>query len=317
MTALTPGLTPEQPDSRPSVSPAEETNRPGAAASGRRRRLLLVVAGATVAVAATGAALSLHDGGSAPAADFCWSLAPQSEPADDGSLRACGDALETAATGRPAGSTAPEEAVRHTDEQARMFKKIVTSYGAQAPDGEEVPVEIAPQMANVLAHFHQDVHQVLGRTSRSASAGDPEVPHTALTAFMRSVSAEDDAFRTTYRSQLREVSREIDGLTKEELTRAPGGADDRARAVVERSGSVIGGLVQARDDALKAALDGEPDSATEEKLAENYEKNGYPRLRHLLHAHASKVGVPADELADTGGRMGDLTGWTSSAYRSA
>lgn len=238
---------------------------------------------------------------------FCWSLVPGGEPEGGASTADCGDALETAMTGRPPGSPVPEGKPEHDEERVRVFEETVRSYADHV-----MPAEVRGNMANVLAHYAVDVHGVLvGRES----ANNTGVAGEELVPFLRGVFEDESGFRTVHDTQIARVDEALGELDHDDFTTVPDGGTDRAMGTVSDGGTVLGTLTQIRRTAI--AEQGDEDAATKGKLIDTYEEYGLPRLRSMIQDRAVETGVPEGEVGESGSRSALLLQEAGQAYTAA
>ncbi|WP_141693601.1 DUF6571 family protein [Streptomyces sp. PTY087I2] len=191
---------------------------------------------------------------------------PDAQDADSGI--GFGLALEAAATGRPPGTAdVPEGYERHSAAQSRVFEEIIRSYAESATSerhGSVIPENMRQNMGNIVAHYPDDIHQILGKNADfsspeySTKPNDLNVSNGELTRFLREASADGGAYRTIHDSQVGVIAQEIDGLSKGDLTIRPGAEQaDTAMGVMRESGYVMGTLDQIRADVLTDNRDAE------------------------------------------------------------
>ncbi|MCG3041023.1 hypothetical protein L7D48_10695 [Streptomyces sp. S1A] len=197
------------------------------------------------------------------------------DKADADSHVGFGAALEAAMTGQvpgeerrdPAAGIAEaqteeekEKAERDLRKRIRVFEEVVDSYAKiSAVDKSAVPENVRHNMANTIAYYPNDIHDILGtngdfsRASTKTEPNDISINRTEMLQFVRGVSEDGGAFRKIHDSQMVVISNNIAGLEKEDLQN--GSVD--ARGVARSSGQVMGSLDYIRADVLGADRDEE------------------------------------------------------------
>ncbi|MYR81168.1 hypothetical protein K7395_11605 [Streptomyces filamentosus] len=175
-----------------------------------------------------------------------------------------GAALEAAATGRTPGSSAPEGFTEHTAAQTRVLEEVVRSYSEITKiDQGAMPENIRVNMANTLAHYPGDVHDILSGgvdysdPDFSTHPNDVSVKTEEMNRFVRALSEDGGAFRMLHDSQLGHIAEQIDTLEKDDFTQKPTGNSDAAIGIARDSGKVMGTLDEIRADTLGDKRDSE------------------------------------------------------------
>ncbi|MEU3450084.1 hypothetical protein AB0H29_23095 [Streptomyces thermolilacinus] len=167
-----------------------------------------------------------------------------------------GAALEAASTGNVPGTPASENFTKHTPAQTRVLESLITSYAEIAKiDQTAMPANIRVNMANALAYYPEDVHQILadqvnyaGRDSTEPNGVD--VSTEDMRKFIRAASEDGGAFRMIHDSQMGLITEQISSLDRQDLTQKPTGNNDHAMGVVVDAGKIMGTLDEVRADAL-------------------------------------------------------------------
>lgn len=207
-----------------------------------------------------------------------------------------GAALEAAATGHAPGTDVPDDFTKHTDAQKRVFQEVVTSYAdITKTDQTAMPENIRQNMANTVAYYPDDVHDILGmRGLDQTDDNGLTVERGDMVRFLRGASEDGGAFRTIHDSQMAAVAGQVHGLDHDDFTQgAPGGSSDHARGVMQESGKVMGSLDRIRADVLADDRDGEIDRNNWNKIYKY----------HLIAAPLAAVpyvGADAVRLVDIG-----------------
>ncbi|WP_149180659.1 DUF6571 family protein [Streptomyces sp. TRM49041] len=202
---------------------------------------------------------------------------------EDGDARVgFGAALEAAATGNVPGTPAPEEFAKHTAAQTRVLESVITSYAEIAKiDQTAMPANIRVNMANALAYYPGDVHQILvdqvdyAVGSESTDPNGLGVSTEDMRKFIRAASEDGGAFRMIHDSQMGHITERISSLDEQDLTQRATGNNDHAMGVVIDAGMVIGTLDEVRADALIDERDRQTSENNWNK-AYNYHMYGAP-----------------------------------------
>lgn len=295
-------------------------------ARNKRTRNLVSLA-AALAVLTAGAAFWAWQRADAPddGAATCRAVLSELGVESTGSVHACGDALETAMTGKPAGAkaaSAPTE--RMPEARSRNFEKVVSAFTKDVAPGEaDIPEAIRGNVANAVTYYTDDVFQILTGQVDYSNEIDSTIPNDidlspeTLSDFLRPLAADEEAFDSIRASVFRRIDSDIASLDKADLTRAPKPAPgepdmDDARGVAIGSGSVTGVLRGLSGEALTVKYG----KGTEQRMAaleRDVERFGLPRLMKAFITRAESVGVP--DPSDSGSRFGDILYTAESSYR--
>lgn len=135
-----------------------------------------------------------------------------------------GAALEAAATGNVPGTEAPKDFATHSKAETRVFEHMVEAYGADAKDDpESIPGNLRQNMANTVAAYPHDVHDVLGKNMdysnphNSTDPNDVSVKDKRLQQFLLGVSQDGGAFRTIHDSQAQVIAQDVAGLDRQDF----------------------------------------------------------------------------------------------------
>ncbi|MEU7568929.1 DUF6571 family protein [Streptomyces fradiae] len=204
-----------------------------------------------------------------------------------------GAALEAAATGNVPGTPAPENFTKHTQAQTRVLESLITSYAEITKvDQGAMPANLRVNMANALAYYPGDVHEILAgqvdysNERYSTKANDLDISNPTMNRFVRALAEDGGAFRMLHDSQMGHIAEKIDGLSHSDLTVTPAGESDPAKGVVRDSGKVMGQLDAIRADVLGDQRDSE---VTKNNWAKVYNY-------HLLGAPVTGIPVVGDSL---------------------
>ncbi|WP_436993986.1 hypothetical protein [Streptomyces sp. enrichment culture] len=272
---------------------------------------VLVVLGASFAVW-----MWLKAGDSDGGASRCQRVLSELGVESTGSVQECGDALETAMTGKPAGEKAPKApAGRLPDAQSRNFEKVLTAFTKDVgPEVADIPVAIRGNMANAVTYYTDDVFQILGghvnysHEKYSTAPNDIDLDRSTVLTFLRPLAENEKAFDSIRASVFHRIDSDIATLNKADLTavpkQAPGEAvSDKAKRVARESGRVTGALRKLSGEAI-TVKHGEVSGKREAALARDAERFGLPRLEQAFRSRAeslSSLSTPegASRLRDT------------------
>ncbi|MFJ6655965.1 hypothetical protein ACIQNG_06295 [Streptomyces sp. NPDC091377] len=168
-----------------------------------------------------------------------------------------GAALEAAATGQPPleDGQDPWPEVPHTDSQARVMHGIIEqlkpSEGTDAP----VPDNLRQPLANALAQYTNDTHEILGGEDadyvraldegyfREGDSAHLAVSQKDLIQVMRGLSEDPEAYATLHKAESRYIDTQLYGLPE-------GASASEQEATVRRSGSALGTYTAIREDVI-------------------------------------------------------------------
>jgi hypothetical protein len=173
-----------------------------------------------------------------------------------------------------------------------------------------MPANIRVSMANALAYYPGDVHDILSAPVDytdpyfSTEPNDVSISKADMRGFIRAASEDGGAFRMIHDSQVGHIAEQINALDREDLTGNPTGKNDRALDVVGDAGAIMGTLDEVRADALVDERD--------RKTSENNWNKVYQ-----YHVYGAPVtGLPV--LGDTIQRLIDIgTGQHAEALNNA
>ncbi|GAA4656763.1 hypothetical protein GCM10023347_03400 [Streptomyces chumphonensis] len=182
---------------------------------------------------------------------------PGDDTADADSRTGFGAALEAAMTGHAPGTETPDDFARHRPEESRLLEHVITEYAdASAVDKGAIPENMRQNFANTLAHYPEDVHDILGKLGHVPSEmNGVDVDRTTMHHFIRGVAEDGAAFRTIHDSQMEVIAGDIHTLDADDLRNG----SDKAVDVAQRSGQAMGALDTIRADVLGADRDEEID----------------------------------------------------------
>ncbi|MFP8960818.1 hypothetical protein ACLIYP_09670 [Streptomyces nanhaiensis] len=173
-----------------------------------------------------------------------------------------------------------------------------------------MPSEIRRNMANALTHYAADVHGILAGRKDETDVG---VGRRDLILFLREVFGDENSFHAVYEGQATRIDEKLRELDRDDFTRFPRGATDRAAGTVMDSAAVLGTLTQIRMVILSGP-EGEDDAVATKARIDLYTGYGRPRLERMVQDRALEAGVPGEEIAETGSRASLLLNEVGQSY---
>ncbi|MFE2290294.1 hypothetical protein [Streptomyces sp. NPDC059452] len=187
----------------------------------------------------------------------------------------------------------------------RALERVVSAYAGA--DGVAMPGEIRRNLGRALTHYPRDLNDILGKNvdysvaEFSTEPNDVNVSYRQMLGFIESVAKDREAFDIVYDSQAAQVADFINSLTREDLTRTPAAAPDRALGTAQEAGYVMGSLYGTR--APVSVSDG---------LDVDAKRYGWPRLEGMLRARTAQLRVRQD-----GERVQELLRQAKSTFNDA
>ncbi|MGW7517253.1 hypothetical protein ACWGJ2_16855 [Streptomyces sp. NPDC054796] len=221
-------------------------------------------------------------------------IVPGQDAEDKDARSGFGAALEAAMTGHVPGEKPTDDFSKHSDAQVRVFEKVVESYAdITKVDQSAMPENIRQNMANTIAHYPSDVHEVLSlRGVSETTENRVGTERGDLVQFLRGAAEDGQAFRTIHDSQVGYIGDRIQHLDHDDFTRKPGGATDGAEGVVRSSGKAMGYLDQIRADVLADDRDSQID------------RNNWAKT-YKYHAYGAPL-TPIPYVGDAAQRIVDI-----------
>ncbi|MFJ1938694.1 hypothetical protein ACIOGZ_39340 [Kitasatospora sp. NPDC088160] len=220
----------------------------------------------------------------------------QNVPADfTPSRSAFGYALEAATTGRDPHSDQP--VVRpHDKVMSQIMDETMKSFAGTGPgDKTSLPAGLRRPMADMIADYAADTHEILGKDLYGASQPDGlTVNREQLLRLIRGTVEDPAAFAVIQHAETQEIARRLDGYGPDAVKPdATGGVNHGLDALVHESGRTLGAL-----DAVYA--DSVVDHADSAKSAQDWQaKMNYHLLGTPLNLIPG-VGDIAQRYADIG-----------------
>ncbi len=174
-----------------------------------------------------------------------------------------GLALEAGATGRVPGSPMHPVPAHHDAAETAIFERVMGEYTKDLrTDQSAVPVSMRLPVADMIADYGSDVHQILGKKMDGPTDFNQlEIDRGDLTRIIRATAEDPNAFKAIHGSQT--------VVTAEGLERFPAESfreeDPELRAWVKQSAAVLGHLDGVRGDVIY-------DLGQSEKDANNWKK---------------------------------------------
>ncbi|MGW4699572.1 DUF6571 family protein [Streptomyces sp. NPDC004285] len=182
-----------------------------------------------------------------------------------------GLALEAAATGRVPGSPMHPVPAHHDGAETAIFERVMGEYTKELrTDQSAVPVSMRLPMADMIADYGSDVHQILGKKMDGPTDFNGlEIDRGDLTRIIRATAEDPNAYKAVHASQT--------VVTGEGLARFPAESfrseDEELRAWVKQSASVLGHLDGVRGDVIYDLGQAEKDANNWKKMV-NYHVYG-------------------------------------------
>ncbi|MFI8520883.1 DUF6571 family protein [Streptomyces sp. NPDC085481] len=184
-----------------------------------------------------------------------------------------GAAIEAAATGRAPGSPLHAIPAHHDAAEAAIFERMVGEYAKDLEGNQSaVPVSLRRPMADIVADYSSDVHQILGKTLDGPSEfNNLDIKEGDLTRLIRSTAEDPKAFAVIHQSQSTVIA---DGLARfpEDSFRQE---DKELQAWIKQSSSVLGHLDGVRGDVIYDMGQAQKDTNGWNKMI-NYHAIGAP-----------------------------------------
>ncbi|MFB7368860.1 DUF6571 family protein [Streptomyces sp. NPDC056222] len=174
-----------------------------------------------------------------------------------------GLALESAATGRVPGSPMHPVPAHHDGAETAIFEGVMGEYSeALKKDQSAVPVSMRLPMADMIADYGSDVHQILGKKMDGPTDFNQlEMDRGDLTRLIRGTAEDPNAFKIIHGSQTVVTGEGLERFQAESFRKE----DPELRAWVKQSASVLGHLDGVRGDVIY-------DLGQAEKDANNWKK---------------------------------------------
>ncbi len=174
-----------------------------------------------------------------------------------------GLALEAASTGRAPGSDMHRVPAHHDVAETAIFERVMSEYTTELrKDQTAVPVSMRLPMADMIADYGSDVHQILGKEMDGATDFNQlEIDRGDLTRIIRATAEDPQAYKMIHASQSMVISEGLSHFPAESFREE----DQELRAWVQQSANVLGHLDGVRGDVIS-------DLGAADKDANNYKK---------------------------------------------
>ncbi|MER7001286.1 DUF6571 family protein [Streptomyces sp. NPDC000410] len=175
-----------------------------------------------------------------------------------------GLALESAATGRVPGSPLHPVPAHHDGAETAIFNRVVQEYTGEDHYGNQSPVPVSMRlpMADMIADYGSDVHQILGKEMDGPTTFNQlEIDRGDLTRLIRGTAEDPNAYKIIHASQTVVTGEGLERFQAESFRKE----DAELRAWVKQSASVLGQLDGVRGDVIF-------DLGQAEKDANNWKK---------------------------------------------
>ncbi|GHA88190.1 DUF6571 family protein [Streptomyces termitum] len=182
-----------------------------------------------------------------------------------------GLALEAAATGRVPGSPMHPVPSHHDGAEVAIFERVMGEYTKELrTDQSAVPVSMRLPMADMIADYGADVHQILGKKMDGPTDFNQlEIDRGDLTRIIRSMAEDPNAFKAVHGSQTAVIGEGLARFPEDSFRRE----DPELRAWVKQSASVLGHLDGVRGDVIYDLGQAEKDANNWNKMV-NYHVYG-------------------------------------------
>ncbi|MFB7551471.1 DUF6571 family protein [Streptomyces sp. NPDC056154] len=159
-----------------------------------------------------------------------------------------GLALESAATGRVPGSPLHPVPAHHDGAETAIFERVMGEYTeALKKDQSAVPVSMRLPMADMIADYGSDVHQILGKNMDGPTDfNNLEIDRGDLTRIIRSTAEDPNAFKAIHTSQTVVIADGLDRFPADSFRKE----DRELHAWVRQSSTVLGHLDGVRGDVI-------------------------------------------------------------------
>ncbi|GAA0373286.1 hypothetical protein GCM10010319_59500 [Streptomyces blastmyceticus] len=181
---------------------------------------------------------------------------PDAEAKD--SHKGFGNALQAAATGRAPGQRAEGIHPQHSDAQVRVFGEIASKYGEYTKVNQDaMPGNIRENMANTLADYPKDVHEILGKGGNlTTGPQDASIDRKNLAQFIRAASEDGKAFHTIHSSQSLEAAQTVNSMGRDDfLDESTNHHSRKVLESIKENARVFGALDGTRAEVIAAHRD--------------------------------------------------------------
>ncbi|MCX5343260.1 DUF6571 family protein [Streptomyces atratus] len=174
-----------------------------------------------------------------------------------------GLALEAAATGRVPGSPMHPVPAHHDGAETAIFERVMSEYTKELHANQSaVPTSMRLPMADMIADYGSDVHQILGKKMDGPTDfNELTIDRGDLTRIIRSTAEDPNAYKVIHASQSVVIGEGLNHFPAESFR----GKDEELRAWVKQSASALGHLDGVRGDVIF-------DLGQAEKDANNWKK---------------------------------------------
>ncbi|CAM5561824.1 hypothetical protein SCALM49S_03539 [Streptomyces californicus] len=148
-----------------------------------------------------------------------------------------GLALEAASTGRAPGSDMHRVPAHHDVAETAIFERVMSEYTTELrKDQTAVPVSMRLPMADMIADYGSDVHQILGKEMDGATDFNQlEIDRGDLTRIIRATAEDPQAYKMIHASRSMVISEGLSHFPAESFREE----DQKLRAWVQQSGDVL------------------------------------------------------------------------------
>lgn len=152
----------------------------------------------------------------------------------------------------------------HDAAETAIFERVMGEYAeALHRDQTAIPVSMRLPMADMIADYSGDVHQILGKEMNGATEfNDLEIERGDLTRIIRATVEDPNAYKVIHGSQTVVIGEGLERFQADSFRQK----DEELRAWVKQSASVLGHLDGVRDDVIFDLGQAEKDANAYEKM---------------------------------------------------
>ncbi|MFF8743062.1 hypothetical protein [Streptomyces californicus] len=142
----------------------------------------------------------------------------------------------------------PRVPAHHDVAETAIFERVMSEYTTELrKDQTAVPVSMRLPMADMIADYGSDVHQILGKEMDGATDFNQlEIDRGDLTRIIRATAEDPQAYKMIHASQSMVISEGLSHFPAESFREE----DQKLRAWVQQSANVLGHLDGVRGDVI-------------------------------------------------------------------
>ncbi|MFJ6137606.1 hypothetical protein [Kitasatospora sp. NPDC092286] len=164
---------------------------------------------------------------------------------------AFGDALEAATTGRdPHGNQPPVRP--HDKAMAQIMSETIAAFGGDKAGAENnLPAGLRRPLANMIADYAPDTHEILGKELQGPSKPDGlSFSREQLLRVLRGAMEDPSTYAIVHQAETQEIARRMAAFGPEVFTPEAGGPNRKFASLIHDSSSALGGLDAIYADAV-------------------------------------------------------------------